>query len=960
MQTIDVQQAIQEIANAFISGAKARYFFFAGAGVSTPQVPLASAIVQQLRSKDRRHDVRDPEQSPLAQYSAILKAVYPSREGRRQYFQDLIRDKPIPPACLRLAYLLTSKKCPNVLVTPNFDDFFARACELSGQKCDVYERAESIPIVQWSTDRPKVAHIHGTYRDYDIANLRGELSSIKGVKDALLHLLHDRSPLVLGYSGWQDDVFMGALRKHLGHQNSLLYPLYWFCHDANSLSSLPAWLKNHPDVNFVVADQQDISRRLHARDVLQDLINALHLPPPALSVDPIGVFLQRVRESLEYEPDAPEWRDLYLFSQRLRGLYPNRAALGRTYHPVQVMKNAKEGSRILSAGRTLRAWAACFHEIIYFAKHRGLSFQFLLSDESATTDLGQLQQDEVKRDRGRAVARFDFLEQILGTRCEVHETPHLIIDGITVSEVEETAPVAPAPQNMPPPSRLTCQFDINAASDLDKPTLVLACTCGVAVPNRPVQDERRINAESFCTTHGLLDRTLRIYSNAHKLDTQSASPFQRLAWLHEESLSVRNNSPQTYLTRLRDIFESIDADNVQDLPPPLCVQANISSACGTRCQMCDHWTDPDRSTANLSSDEWRRVFANLDIAAKASRVVTTLVLSGGEPLALAGIESLLEFVKTKTRLRIGLLTSGLIEGSAERRHSVRSAVRTCVDWVAVSVDGTETADRDIRKPCQEFENRWKHLKEFCGDLLGGPTLSATVTLQAGNIGVAREDICSFIHDLGIDTVNFKFATGGAASLGENPRFLIDNRRLDDFFESLWRDPLVNEPRNNLSYLRRCLAAGFFTADDVAFGTPVRTLYDSHPTRCFTPFLFGLIDATGKVYPCCHLYRDNHGRRPNTHRIRAEHILGDVRPDFDFARVWGGEQYNLARRRLETVRPSRSQDAESPDFSPCGECTRHFQHNLALTAFYKAYKENPVGFKEWYTQYADDREAPVWF
>ena len=49
-------------------------------------------------------------------------------------------------------------------------------------------------------------------------------------------------------------------------------------------------------------------------------------------------------------------------------------------------------------------------------------------------------------------------------------------------------------------------------------------------------------------------------------------------------------------------------------------------------------------------------------------------------------------------------------------------------------------------------------------------------------------------------------------------------------------------------------------------------------------------------------------------------------DSSFAAVWNGPAYVAERRRLAEIRPTG-------DFAPCGECTRHCQHNVALNKVY---------------------------
>jgi hypothetical protein len=103
---------------------------------------------------------------------------------------------------------------------------------------------------------------------------------------------------------------------------------------------------------------------------------------------------------------------------------------------------------------------------------------------------------------------------------------------------------------------------------------------------------------------------------------------------------------------------------------------------------------------------------------------------------------------------------------------------------------------------------------------------------------------------------------------------------------------------------------------------VRSFYSGGDYRCFTPFLFALVDVDGAVHPCCHLYRDNHGRDRSAKEFRDRHRMGTI-TEASFADVWNGEAYEAERQKLEVITPE-------DDFSPCAECTRHCQQNKVLS------------------------------
>jgi hypothetical protein len=124
-RTLTLSEAAVEICET--SGGHTRPFFFmVGAGISSPPVPLASAIVEDCR-KQRAGLVPPDGQSLMVAYMWWFEKACPSRADRQNYQRGLIQGKNISHANLRLAHLLLDKRIANVVVTTNFDDFLSRA-----------------------------------------------------------------------------------------------------------------------------------------------------------------------------------------------------------------------------------------------------------------------------------------------------------------------------------------------------------------------------------------------------------------------------------------------------------------------------------------------------------------------------------------------------------------------------------------------------------------------------------------------------------------------------------------------------------------------------------------------------------------------------------------------------------------------------------------------------------------
>src|SRR5439155_7544974 len=113
----------------------------------------------------------------------------------------------------------------------------------------------------------QIVHVHGSYLFYDCANLRGEIVgraqldretslTMVGLLD---NVLWARSPIVVGYSGWEGDVIMSALKRRLGGGQPLGHTVYWVCYKREAAAQLPEWLRANGNVRFVVPPEKPSS-----------------------------------------------------------------------------------------------------------------------------------------------------------------------------------------------------------------------------------------------------------------------------------------------------------------------------------------------------------------------------------------------------------------------------------------------------------------------------------------------------------------------------------------------------------------------------------------------------------------------------------------------------------------------------------------------------------------------------
>lgn len=310
---MDLPTAISHIRQVCVEAERQReqppFVFLVGAGISVPSVPASGGIKQACKEIAAVYDRTDEpaDLSPMDAYSFWFYQALPQPEQRRRFLEKNIKGKEITSANLHLVRLLLDGRVSRLVLTPNFDDFIARALHLFGEtfiQCDRLDTADRIDAARSDI---QIVHVHGTYQFYDCRNLMAEMTSLTSVESsrqalmsALLdHVFRRRSPLVVGYAGWDQDVIMTALRRRL--ELPLGHNIYWFCYTQEDAKHLPDWLKDHPNVCLVVPDAPlpgTSDNKLEAVTVFQSLIGAIDLPSLPLARDPFRFFACNLRSAV--------------------------------------------------------------------------------------------------------------------------------------------------------------------------------------------------------------------------------------------------------------------------------------------------------------------------------------------------------------------------------------------------------------------------------------------------------------------------------------------------------------------------------------------------------------------------------------------------------------------------------------------------------------------------------------
>lgn len=356
VRTTTLEEAVWEIAQA-TQDDETPFLFLIGAGVSAPEIPLASAIADDCqRRAESARSYGAPPAGSLDRYSFWFERAFPQPKQRQRYLADLLGDVRISQACLRLAHLMSAGVLGRLAVTLNFDEGLERALSLFDVPYLVCDHPATVERIETDRDTSQIVHVHGTYWFYDCCNLRGEIADramplAQGMQSLLDRILATRSPLVVGYSGWESDVVMTSLRRRLAGR--LAFNIYWFSYSGD-LSTLPDWLREHQDVVFVVPDEAPRDGTedddgpgddpvLEAAACFEALITEFDLPAPVSVSDPVAALVERLKRQVPSLGVDAGYEDLYQFSGVIAAL-ENLLQHG-TDDPTSTLEQARDAMR---------------------------------------------------------------------------------------------------------------------------------------------------------------------------------------------------------------------------------------------------------------------------------------------------------------------------------------------------------------------------------------------------------------------------------------------------------------------------------------------------------------------------------------------------------------------------------------------------------------------------------------
>ncbi len=313
---IDLQTAIALIADASREKGQS-FFFYYGAGVSSPTVPLAEKTCESCLAF-RDNSKRDYENRLDDHYTEILRESFTKDDDLSSFIHAQTKAKPSE-AIQLLARILVGRISSGLAVTGNYDTTLEQAVRNMGEDLFVWDEC---PKEKLLPNEINLVYLQGSRREYRLQGLKSRLANSpleqeSDEKEAFLKAqLADKGCFVLGFSGREDNSFMRALAQSLKNKEQGT-SIYWFLHQEQDYYALPSWLKKHPRVFFVGKTsekretfsfpQETTSRvlqvscaeflplietqKLTAVQVLRELVRELSVPLPNLISNPMQ-FLQ--------------------------------------------------------------------------------------------------------------------------------------------------------------------------------------------------------------------------------------------------------------------------------------------------------------------------------------------------------------------------------------------------------------------------------------------------------------------------------------------------------------------------------------------------------------------------------------------------------------------------------------------------------------------------------------------
>jgi len=300
---------------------------------------------------------------------------------------------------------------------------------------------------------------------------------------------------------------------------------------------------------------------------------------------------------------------------------------------------------------------------------------------------------------------------------------------------------------------------------------------------------------------------------------------------------------------------------------PFNLVISVTYRCNSRCKTCNVW---QRSAQELTTDEWRQVFANL------GHTPYYLTFSGGEPFLRDDIAQIVASAIALCQPAIitiptnGLLTRVIparVSEILEHAGKVQIGINLSLDAIGEQHD----AIRGVKGNYEKALETYRRLRELAHPNL---TLSIHTVVSRFNVGnieeiytaLARLEPDSYISEVAEQRVELQTMD---SEITPSPD---EYARVADFLAVQAR----NSSHTGLAKLTQAFRAQYY-------GLAKRILFEERQViPCYAGFSSGHISPDGDVWACC---------------TRAE-SLGNLRDTgYDLAPIWFGDRAESVRRSI---------------------------------------------------------------
>lgn len=256
-----------------------------------------------------------------------------------------------------------------------------------------------------------------------------------------------------------------------------------------------------------------------------------------------------------------------------------------------------------------------------------------------------------------------------------------------------------------------------------------------------------------------------------------------------------------------------------EIPRPIGMLAELTHRCPLRCPYCSNPVELDTRSAELGTDDWKRVFSQA-----AALGVLHVHLSGGEPTARSDLEEMIAHCAT-----VGLYTNLITAGVNVSADRLRRLADAGLDHVQLSL---QAADAPIADRVAGRRNTHSEKLAFAAEVnrLGLP-LTVNAVIHRANIHQVS-DLIDLAVALGARRLEIAHAQYHGWALRNRGRLIP---RREDVMEAV---RLVDEARERL--------AGRLVIDSV-----LPDYYARFPKACMNGWGRRALNVTpsGKVLPC---------------------------------------------------------------------------------------------------------------